>query len=111
MSPARVILLILGILGLISTAVVLTLVRFSSTLSREWEREDDEQAILDCPHCAGRAEYRTFRNYDGHFAYESAAVVCSRCGAQTKEEVTSGYYGIAVSPETIIQKWNRRCGR
>lgn len=64
-----------------------------------------------CPHCNGQAEYRAFKKYDGHFAYEAGAVVCTKCGAQTKEEVTSGYYGIAVSPEAIIQKWNRRCGR
>jgi hypothetical protein len=67
--------------------------------------------ILPCPHCRGAAKFQSFTNYDGHVSYKTGAVVCVKCGAQSKEEITSGYYGIAISPETIIQKWNRRCGR
>lgn len=74
-------------------------------------REQHNPLIDGCPHCGGIAEYKTFRNYDGHVSYETGAVVCTQCGAQTKEEITSGYYGIAVSSAAIIRKWNRRCGR
>ena len=111
MGIMRIVLIVLGIVCLLSATLVLTLIRFSSDLSREWETEDSEPEVANCPHCGGVSEYRTFTNYDGYVSYEASAVVCTQCGAQTKEEITSGYYGLSVEPAIIIQKWNRRCGR
>ena len=105
------IVLAMGIVCLLSATLALTLIRFSFDLSREWEAEDSEPEVANCPHCGGLSEYRAFTNYDGHVSYETGAVVCTQCGAQTKEEITSGHYGICVDPATIVQKWNRRCGR
>ena len=67
--------------------------------------------VYPCPHCYGYAELRRFTNWDGQVSYETAAVVCTKCGAQSKEEIISGYYGICVTPAGIIRKWNRRYGR
>lgn len=112
MNYIRVFLMIFLIaLGLFAAALALVLIRFSSELTREEESAGRSPFVDACPHCGGRSEFRAFTNYDGEVSYETGAVVCVQCGAQTKEEVTSGCYGIAVSPEAIIQKWNRRCGR
>lgn len=111
MGIMRIVLIALGTVCLLSATLALTLIRFSSDLSREWESEDSKPEVANCPHCGGLSEYRAFTNYDGQVSYETAAVVCTKCGAQSKEEIISGYYGISVTPEAIIRKWNRRDGR
>ncbi len=92
--------LVLFAIALVSSILTLSALRKA--------RRESGYYIEYCPHCGAAAEFRTFTNYDGECSYESGAVVCTCCGAQSKEQPISSYYGMEVSPQDIIRKWSRR---
>lgn len=66
--------------------------------------------LKNCPCCGGDAELQKSIRPDGGCHYHVVFIKCTKCGMQTRELISDGYYGEWHTPEEAAELWNRRDG-
>lgn len=61
-----------------------------------------------CPFCGGRAVIKFEERPDTPSRYWVFLVICSDCGARTKDFPTGNYYGMNYTPDDAAKAWDKR---